>query len=282
MVHIKRPNLLLYCITENSKPDDEVSAADEKRTERLIKLISDIYVENDDEHVANIPNNTSEELKATESNETSASETMIEVENLETAIEETNECIPSLEDDASNVPNSHLTGTNQMDEDSAHLVSSDAVTDDQTPKEVESAAAAIPKIGQSASILDKVYGKDNKFDSDQHIKGETDSCIQDVPNVNEELEISTSDSIKSTDQVVIESIVDIISHSPAIKAEIDIANTNTNDDILEVKNDAIEWEQGIIASSDQNEFTVKRSISEATTVSRTISDDLEIKGNYCF
>lgn len=235
-----------------------------------MKLISDIYVKNNDENVTDIPNSTSEVLKASESHETIACETIIEVKNLEPAIEETNESIPSIEVDASIVSNVHLTGTNQVDGDCKHLVSSDAVTTDQTPTEMESTAVTIPEIDQNTSILDNVDGKDNKTVSDQLIKGETSSCIQNVPNVVDELEIC----IESNDQVVVESIGDFITCSPTIKIEID-----------KVKNDAIEYDQETNASSDQYVSTpnvtipVKRSISEATTVSRTVSDDLEIKGN---
>lgn len=265
-------------IPVNLEADSEGSA-NEKATDKLVKLISYINVENNDE--TNISSSASVGLKASESNETSVCETIIEVTNLEPAIEVTNESISSLEIETSIVSNGHLTET---DVDCKQLVSSDVVTANQTAAEVESASATIPEIGQSSSILDKVDGKDIKSNSDQPIKSETTPCIEDVPDVVvEELVISTTDDIKSNDQGVVEPIGDVITCPPAIKMEIDVAAI---DDIVGVKNDAIESDQETSASSDQNvsivTIPVKRSISEATTVSRTISDDIETKGNYCF
>lgn len=213
-------------------------------------------------------------MKASESNETSACETINEIKNLEPAIES----IPSLGVDAFIVENGHLTETEPVTEDCEPLVSSD-----QAPTELESAAATILEIGRSTPILENVDGEDNKTDSDQLIKDESTSCIQSVPNVVEELEISISEGTKTS-----ESIGDVITCPPASEVEIDVANTHTNDDILEVKNEAIESDQEISTSPDQNVSTrtvtipVQRSISEATTVSRTISDELEIKGKYYF
>lgn len=236
-------------------------------TEIPVNLSSVINFENNEENVTNIPNSTSEELKTSVSNESGACEISIEVENLEPAIEESNEIIPIV------------------DEDFESLVLSDAVTADQTSTEVESAATIIPEI---VSILGNVDGNDNKSDSDQFINGETTSCIEEISNVVEELEISTNEHIKSSDQVVVEPISDVITCSPAIQIEFDVPTTQTNDDILEVENDAIVFDQDGSTSSDQNVSTssvtipVKRSISEATTVSRTISDELDIKGIYCF
>lgn len=243
----------------------------DKTTEKLQKLISDIYVENNDENVTNISNSTSE------SKETSACEIVIEITNLEPPIES----IPSLEVDAFMVENGHLTKREPVTEDCEPLVSGDAVTADQPL--TEPAAATIPAIGQSTSILDNVGGEDNESDSDQLIKDDSTYCVQGVPNVVEELEISISEGIKTS-----ESIGDVITCPPASEVEIDVANTHTNDDIPEVKNEVIESDQETSTSSDQNVFTrivtipVQRSISEATTVSRTISDDLEIKGKYHF
>lgn len=213
-------------------------------------------------------------MKASESNETSACETINEIKNLEPAIES----IPSLGVDAFIVENGHLTETEPVTEDCEPLV-----LPDQAPTELESAAATILEIGRSTPILENVDGEDNKTDSDHLIKDESTSCIQSVPNVVEELEISISEGTKTS-----ESIGDVITCPPASEVEIDVANTHTNDDILEVKNEAIESDQEISTSPDQNVSTrtvtipVQRSISEATTVSRTISDELEIKGKYYF
>lgn len=219
-------------------------------------------------------------MKASDSNETNVCETIVELTNSEPAIEVTNESVSSLKIETSIVSNVHLTESNV---DCEQLVSSDVVIANQTVTEVESTSVTILEIGQGTLILDKVDGKDIKSSSDQPIKSETTPCIEDVPNVvGEELHISTTDDIKSNDHGVVESIGDVITCPPAIKMEIDVANTHTNDDIVGVKNDAIEHDQETSASSDQNVSIVTIPVKRSKTVSGTISDDLETKGNNCF
>lgn len=288
---------------------------DDKSTDKLVAQISGMCAASNAENDANIPVHlsSSEELTASQVNENNVCQATIEVNTLKTATEENVENIPNLE--TSIVANGHSSGTQvdkdcEHDIDPQHLESNYTATTDQAPIDVQSSAATIPEIGHVTSILDNVDGKNEKSDSDHLRCDESTQCIQDDSNGTEELAISTSYVNESSDQAVVcdniglieskeilEPIVDVIASPPATEMGLDVVNIQSNGDILEVKNmntnlnentitnDTIDSDQETSASSNQNVCTpaltmpVNRSISEATTVSRTISDDLEMKGN---